>query len=214
MGKHHKQIKEPTDNTIIASMLIEQIKYLYSEKNSIQTSFLTIISFSLGAYGLAIYYAFSFDAQYPNEVNYTFIILPFLFSLSFYNIIKYTIRMLRLSEYIRHLEKSINTLHKGKPIFQWESKLISANGWGIVGGVAQIPCYIAIVALLGVKFVENIYKLKVLPLLRTTLIISIVLFIFILFILLIMSVLERNSISKKIDQLSLDEPDKETIDKA
>ncbi len=210
MGKHCKQTKGANDNALVESMLLEQIKYLFSEKNSIQTSFLTIISFSLGAYGIAIYYAFLFDAQHSDEVNYVFIILPFLFLLSFYNIIKYTIRMIRISEYIRHLEKSINELHKDKPIFQWESKIISANGWGIVGGVAQFPCYFAIVAILSVKFFENVNKPDVLPWLRIVLLVFIFLFLIILVILLVMCCCERTFISKKIDNRNLFESN-ETI---
>ena len=94
-------------------LLIEQIKYLQNELVSIQQAFLGCISIPLGIYVLAIYYAFS-SAAYSDII---FSILPFFFSLSFFNIIKYTIKMLGIDAYLCHLEKLINQNHKKKYIF-------------------------------------------------------------------------------------------------
>lgn len=90
------------------ALVVEQIKYLQSELCSIQSSFLAIISVSLGAYGLIIYYALSQD------VAWLFILLPFLFSLSFYNILKYTAKMMGLDAYVSYLE-SLSTLPIRRP---------------------------------------------------------------------------------------------------
>lgn len=139
------------------NLMLEQIKYLHNELNSIQSSFLTLISISLGAYGLVIFYALNYGSKSPESVNYLFIVLPFLFFLSFYNIIKYTIKMLGIGAYIKYLEKKINK-EKSKAIFMWGSYLISSNSFGLIGGIAQIPCYAAVVIFLFYMFFENVFK--------------------------------------------------------
>lgn len=133
--------------------ILEEIKSLRSELVSIQSSFLSMISIALGAYGLIIYYAFQLNNS--SNPNYLFIVLPFLFLISFNNIIKYTIKMLGMGGYIRFLEGLLNCYYK-KPLFQWHSYLIFANGYGAVGGLAQLPCFLALSILVGVKFYENI----------------------------------------------------------
>ena len=82
-----------------------------------------------------------------------FVLLPFLFSLSFYNVLKYTIKMLGMDAYIRHLESLINNIRK-EPLFLWQSKLIYSNGYSVLGFAAQVPCFGAIFIFLGIKFVE------------------------------------------------------------
>ena len=144
-------------NNCEEQLLLEQIKYLQSERCSIQSSFLSIISISLVSYGLMLYYAFDYDLRLEGKVNYFFIVLPFLFALSFYNTIKYTMKILGIGSYIRYLEGTINKKN-GKAIFQWQSYLVQANGYGLLGGVAQAPCYLIIASILVYKFLENIGK--------------------------------------------------------
>lgn len=133
------------------SLLLEQIKYLQSELVSIQQAFLSVISIPLGIYGVMIYYAISLG----ENGRVLFVLLPFLFSLSFYNVFKYTIRMLGMDAYIRHLESLINEIRK-EPLFLWQSKLIYSNGYSVLGCAAQLPCFVAIFIFLGIKFVEVI----------------------------------------------------------
>lgn len=113
--------------------IIEQIKYLHEEFVSIQQAFLGIISASLAAYAVAIYYALI------AEKDEIFLILPFLFSLSIYNILKYTTRMLGIDAYVCHLEKLLNNSHT-KPLFLWQSYMAGANRYLVIGAVPQLPC--------------------------------------------------------------------------
>lgn len=140
------------------ALVVEQIKYLQSELCSIQSSFLAIISVSLGAYGLIIYYALSQD------VAWLFILLPFLFSLSFYNILKYTAKMMGLDAYVSYLESLVNVAHQ-KTLFRWQSYLIYANGFSFGGTVLQLPCYFAILVFIIYKFVTSMETLGLSPLL-------------------------------------------------
>lgn len=137
------------------TLVLEQIKYLQSELISIQQAFLGIISVSVGVYALVLYYAFTATGSGKK----IFIILPFLFSLSLYNIIKYTIKMLGIDAYVRHLESLINTAHN-KPLFSWQSYFIYANGYSVIGIIPQIPCYILIAATLLYKYVQTIVELR------------------------------------------------------
>lgn len=141
--------------------ILEQIKYLSAERSSIQSSFLSIISVSLAVYGLILYHAIHFDLELSGKVNYVYIIMPYLFAISFYNITKYTIKMLGLDAYLRFLERKLNKIEQS-PVFMWQSYLIQSNGFGLVGGIAQIPCFIAVSIFLGIKFVENL-KISSLP---------------------------------------------------
>ena len=119
--------------------IIEQIKYLHGEFVSIQQSFLGIISVSLAVYAVIIYYALTAG---KDEI---FLILPFLFSLSVYNILKYTIRTMGIDAYVCHLEKLINTAHK-KSLFLWQSYMAGANSYAFIGAIPQFPCF----AVLGI----------------------------------------------------------------
>lgn len=134
------------------ALVVEQIKYLQGELCSIQSSFLAIISVSLGAYGLIIYYALSQD------VAWLFILLLFLFSLSFYNILKYTAKMMGLDAYVSYLESLVNVTHQ-KTLFRWQSYLIYANGFSFGGAVLQLPCCFAILVFIIYKFVTSMETL-------------------------------------------------------
>ena len=140
------------------NLILEQIKYLHQELISIQQAFLSVISIPLGIYGVMIYYAISLD----DKGQILFILLPFLFSLSFYNVLKYTIKMLGLDAYVRHLESLINQQRK-KPIFLWQSQLIYSNGYSLLGCIAQLPCLSAILIFLGVKYYNAIDKVELFP---------------------------------------------------
>lgn len=140
-------------------MLLEQIKYLHSELCSIQSSFLGVISIPLAVYGLLIYYALQLEGQ--NQAH-MFVLLPFLFSLSLFNILKYTIKMMGLDAYIRYLEQQLNTFHK-KSLFKWQSYLIYANSYSVAGGLVQVPIFLALAIFLGCKFFASINSYSIFP---------------------------------------------------
>lgn len=180
--------------------IVEQIRYLRQEYVSIQSSFLTLISVSAGAYGLIIYYAISLeDACKPNDVNLLFLILPFLFLLSFYNIIKYTIRMLGIGSYLRVLERMLNQ-STNKPLFLWSSYLINANLFGLTGGFGQVPCYVAICVFVGHMFFVNLRKGSLPEWAYWTLIISLGVQLFLLLIMLLQCITESNCIEFLCDK--------------
>ena len=79
------------------ALLMEQIKYLQSELCSIQSSFLGIISVPVAVYGLLLYYALQQEGEASNLL---FVLMPFLFSLSLFNILKYTIKMMGLAIFL------------------------------------------------------------------------------------------------------------------
>lgn len=131
------------------ALILEQIKYLREECVSIQQFFVGLISVSLATYAIVIYYALS------AEKDEIFLFLPFLFSLSIYNLLKYTVRVLGLDAYIRHLEKLINNKHQ-KSLFLWQSYLIYANGYSVFGSFPQLPCLLAICIFLAYQFCRAI----------------------------------------------------------
>lgn len=138
------------------AMILEQIKYLHAERVSIQQGFLAVISVSVGAYALVLYYAF----MTQGSARRIFLILPFLFLLSIFNIIKYTSRMLGLSAYSRYLEELVNVKHE-KILFAWHGYLIHANGSSLFGVVPQIPSFIALILVLGYQFDATIRELEI-----------------------------------------------------
>lgn len=129
------------------ALILEQIKYLHGEFVSIQQVFVSVISIALAVYALIIYYALNS----PKEKEEIFLFLPFLFSLSVYNILKYTIRVLGIDAYICHLEMLINTTHK-KSLFLWQNYLACANRYSFIGTFPQLPCYIAMGIFLVYRF--------------------------------------------------------------
>ncbi len=139
------------------TLIMEQIKSLHNELCSIQSSFLGIISVPVAVYGLLIYYALQLDSKVTpsHPANTLFIVMPFLFLLSVFNILKYTIKMLGIGAYIRHLEGQLNASHK-KNIFIWQSHLIDANSYAMVGGIFQLPCFFGLAIFLGYEFLKNI----------------------------------------------------------
>lgn len=146
------------------TLIMEQMKCLHSELCSIQSSFLGIISVPVAVYGLLIYYALQLDSK-PNPdqpVNILFIVMPFLFLLSVFNILKYTIKMLGIGAYIRHLEGQLNASHR-KYLFLWRSYLINANSYAVVGGMIQLPCFFALAIFLGYEFWKNINHFNLFP---------------------------------------------------
>lgn len=143
------------------NLLLEQIKFLHSELCSIQSSFLGVISIPVAVYGLLIYYALHSDTS-DHPFNLLFILMPFLFSLSVFNILKYTIKMMGLDAYIRYLEGQLNSSH-GKTLFKWQSYLIYANSYSVVGGIIQIPSFFALAIFLGYEFIKNIRLCNIFP---------------------------------------------------
>lgn len=135
-------------------MILEQIKYLHSELVGIQQAFLNAISIPVGIYVVAIYYAF-----HSNYSDIMFALLPFFFSLSVFNIVKYSIKMLGIDAYIRYLEGLINTSHQ-KNLFLWQSCLAGSNGFSVSGVLCLIPPFGAIAYFLGYQFKEAIKALQ------------------------------------------------------
>lgn len=136
-------------------LIVEQIKYLHNELVSIQQAFLGYVTIPLGIYFLAIYYAF----DNSNYTDIIFSILPFFFSLSFFNIIKYTIKMLGIDAYIAHMERLLNRHHR-KNLFLWQNFLIYANGYSVIGSLCQIPAFAAISIFVYVKFSQSVSSIN------------------------------------------------------
>ncbi len=142
-------------------LITEQIHDLRSEYISIQSNFLTVTSIAFVGFGVVLYYAFLLDNNKDNPadfINFVFIALPFLFGISFLNILKYTVRMMGIGAYVSHLEKLLNAKTQ-KNLFLWHKKMVGINGYTIVG-LAQIPCYGALFAVVAMKYLENMELLK------------------------------------------------------
>ncbi|MBR2553671.1 MAG: hypothetical protein IKE94_02305 [Aeriscardovia sp.] len=143
-------------------LITEQIHDLRSEYISIQSNFLTVTSIAFVGFGVVLYYAFYLEnnsADTENFINFVFIALPFLFGISFLNILKYTVRMMGIGAYVSHLEKLLNAKTQ-KNLFLWHKKMVGINGYTIVG-LAQLPCYFALFAVVTMKYLENMELLKV-----------------------------------------------------
>lgn len=138
-------------------LLLEQIKYLNDEFISIEKAFLNVISIPVGIYAVIIYYAL--NTTNKTASNMLFLILPFLFLLSLFNIIKYTTKALGIDAYIRHMEQQINNMH-GKRLFLWQTHLVHANYYSVVGSVFQIPVFLALAVFMSYKFIEAFSVLK------------------------------------------------------
>lgn len=151
-------VTSPTCASDESLMLLEQIKYLQHEIASIQQHFLGVISVSVGVYAVILYYSLAAGEQ----GRLIFVILPFLFMLSFYNILKYTIKILGLQAYVRHLETTLNQAI-GKMFFLWQSGLVYANGYSFLASLAQLPCIAALFFFLGYQYVRYIGDFNLFP---------------------------------------------------
>lgn len=136
----------------LINLYIEQIKYLRQEYVAIQNSFLAGSSLPITALGILTYYIENSDKA---SVNCLYLFLPFLFLFIPYNLIKYSIRMMGINGYMKHIETSINTL-VGNKIFLWNNELINCSflkvGFAVITTAAQIPIYVAITIYILVKF--------------------------------------------------------------
>lgn len=137
------------------NLLLEQIKFLHNEMVSIQQAFLGSISLPLGIYAVAVYY--TYQSEYREQI---FSILPFLFSLSIFNILKYTIKLLGIDAYMRYLEELINT-SKNKNIFMWQTYLVHTNSYSVIGGLCQLPAFLALGLFILVQFWKSVYSLDI-----------------------------------------------------
>jgi len=141
-------------------LILEQMKYIQSEVISIQQGFLGVISIPMGIYAVIIYYTLTVEDS--DIRGLLFLVLPFFFSLSFYNILKYTIKILGLEAYQCYLEKILNENHQ-KPLFLWQNLLVYANGYSVLGAVGQVPCCAFIFIFLFYKFFTLGIKTEALP---------------------------------------------------
>lgn len=140
------------DKEYLVNLYLEQIKYLREENISIQNNFLVGKTIPLTALGLIIYYIESSD----KNLNFIYLILPFLFFGVPYNVIKYTIRMMGINGYTKYLEEQINSLI-GKKVFRWNSQLINCGcfgGFAFITTLAQLPINFIVVAFLIIKFFD------------------------------------------------------------
>lgn len=146
------------------TLIMEQMKCLHNELCSIQSSFLGIISVPVAVYGLLIYYGLQLDDKLgpSRPANTLFIVMPFLFLLSVFNILKYTIKMLGMGAYVRHLEGQLNASHR-KHLFIWRSYLINANSYAMIGGMFQLPCFFALAIFIGYEYLKNINQCNLFP---------------------------------------------------
>ena len=142
-------------------LITEQIHDLRSEYISIQSHFVTVTSLAFAGFGVLLYSAFYLESNSANTgglINFVFIVLPFLFGISILNILKYTVRMMGIGAYVSHLEKLLNAKTQ-KNLFLWHKKMVGINGYTIVG-LAQFPCYGGMLAVVIIKFYENMVILK------------------------------------------------------
>ncbi len=175
----------------------EQIKMYHTELTSIQSSFLSMISVSFIGYGAVFYYCLIVN---KSVTNLFFIVLPFLFSLSLFNIIKYTTKMLGLGAYIRYLEGELNA-QSGKAVYKWYTYLVGANGFGFFGGLGQVPCILALGAFVVKKFIDAVYEPSIDPVARFFLIGALVLQLLMLAVMCIQCVVQHfavESLSKSV----------------
>ena len=141
----------------LIKLYIEQMQYLRQEYVAIQNSFLAGSSLPLTALGILTYYI---EDSGTASVKSMYLFLPFLFLFVPYNLIKYSIRMMGINAYMKHLETSINTL-VGKKIFIWNNELINCSclkkgGFAVITTAAQIPIYVAIAIFILVKFINTL----------------------------------------------------------
>ncbi len=76
-----------------------------------------------------------------------------------FNVIKYTIRMMAINDYIKCLEQKINQLVENK-MFIWNTELINCGifwgGFAVINTLGQIPIQIAVAIYLFFKFTDTL----------------------------------------------------------
>lgn len=82
-------------------------------------------------------------------------VLPMIYFLSLYNLIKYTTEQMRLCNYCRKLEYKINSILEDK-ILYWELEIKKNAKLGFWGGTIQLIFYIPLAIILSIGF----YKIK------------------------------------------------------
>lgn len=185
------------DEKYVIGLYVEQIKYLRQENISIQDKFLSWVSIPVAVLGVFIYYI------EQAEIISLYLILPFLYFLTPYNLIKYTIRMLAINGYIKHMEREINILTKGNT-FLWNSELINSSffkgGFSAITTLAQVPLHLVSGLYLIVKFKETLTFDTYFKSFHAVLVVCMILEALILILMLIDAVLIQNIIAKKIKE--------------
>lgn len=183
------------DDKYIIDLYVEQIKYLRQENINIQDKFLSSTSIPVAVLGVFIYYI------EKAKITSLYLLLPFLYFLIPYNLIKYTIRMLAINGYIKHMEREINILTKGNT-FLWNSELINSSffkgGFSTITTLAQVPLHFVSCLYLIVKFIETLSFDMYFKSYHTVLVVCMILEVLILILMLIDAVLIQKIIAKKI----------------
>lgn len=182
----------------LINLYLEQIKYLVEEKISIQNQFLAGVNLPLVALGLLVYYI----EMNIDKVRNIYLLLPFFYLFIPYNLIKFTIRILGINEYICYMEQEINSLLKTE-VFMWNRKLINTSvfpgGFAFVTTLAQIPIHLVTVVFLIYKFCDTINYNEAFGEYRIFLSIALFLVLFGMILMLIDCVMIKKRVTKEIN---------------
>ena len=129
----------PKDEALL-SLLQGQITQCRNDISTYNSNFLA--SSSLGAVVAALAAIFCTTSENPDTWN-LFFVLPTVYFLALYNLIKYTKHQLRLGAYGMVLEKMSNQ-YFDVDIFQWESKLAVDKKFYILDGAAQVVFFLPV----------------------------------------------------------------------
>lgn len=148
--------KESTFNEQLASLYLEQIKYLRQENISIQDKFLAGTTVYLAAFGILAYYL---EGSTKPEVKALFLILPFLYFSIPYNLVKYTSRMMAINGYLKQLERKLNEM-ANDDIFIWYRELINIGafkgGFAVLTTPLQLPIHLVSSVYIVNRFIDTI----------------------------------------------------------
>lgn len=186
-------------NEQLINLYLEQIKYLVNEKISIQNQFLAGVNLPLVALGLLIY-NLEKNASIQGVEN-IYLLLPFLYLLIPYNLIKFSTRMLGINGYLKYLEQQINALCN-HDVFLWNHKLINCSifpgGFATITTLGQIPIHMVTITYLIVKFYNIICLQSPLNYYHMFLIVCLILIIIIMILMLLDTAFVQKTILKKL----------------
>lgn len=129
-------------------VLRDQINYCRSEIAAYNSQFLA--SYVLCAI-IAAYATLAYAAETEHDILNSFYLLPSIYFLSGYNLLKYTSEQVRLGAYRSILEKEASKYTKGNFLF-WEDVVPKGIEFVVLNGVCQLFFYVPIGVFLLVGF--------------------------------------------------------------
>lgn len=124
----------------LLSLLQGQIAQCRNDSSTYNSNFLA--SSSLGAVVAALAAIFCTTSENPETWN-LFFVLPTVYFLALYNLIKYTKYQLKLGAYVLVLEKMSNQ-YFDVDILQWESKLAVDKKFYVLDNIAQVVFFLPV----------------------------------------------------------------------